>query len=287
MTVEFVANGGFKLSNQGRSLLLKMIAIWGENAIFSDRNLLRVAGALFDYVLDLDEETNVDKCVSLTPAKAPPHADDDVAYKFTDNAALEFWLQGSIRLNPLHFYHTIENEEAVDVREGLGMIHLVSPKESLGMISNSGFNSLVICTSSDARKTERSLRHAKFGSRLLRINRVTTFAQKIANLLGATRFAVRDVNYSNVKIVKGVSDLPEKFFELNGTGDLKDAALEYAAIHHLDALIEATEAASVFTKPNIYRPERERRLLFVMERDVTQWTSVQDKSLAEHIEVVV
>lgn len=227
------------------------------------------------------------RTIVLTPAKTPPLAGDDIAYKFTDEVAVKFWLEGSIRLNPLNYYHTIENKNAVDLREGLGLIHFESPTHSLHMISGSVYNSFVICTSSDARMSERKLRHAKFGSRLLRINRVTEFAQKIAALVGAKRFVVRDVNYSNVKAVKSVSDFPDKFLELNGTGDLKDAVLEYIAVHRMDELIEATEAASVFTKPNLYGTERERRLLFVMDRDVTQWMSVQDKSLAEHIEVVV
>jgi hypothetical protein len=287
MTIEYVQYGGWKVSNEGRSLLLKLIMLT-EGVGYSDKAIIALSAGLFDYLDDLVEQSNLpENCVSVTPAKAPPLAGDDIAYKFTDEVAAEFWLQGSIRLNPLQFYHTIENKSAIDIREGLGIIHLESGTRSLHMISGSGFNSLVICASSDARMSERKLRHEKFGNKLLRINRVTEFAQKIADRVGAKRFVVRDVNYSNVKIVKGASDFPDKFLELNGTGALKDASLEYIRVHLLDELTEATEAASVFTKPNVYRAERERRMLFVMEHDVTHWTSVEDKSLAEHIEVVV
>ncbi|MBX5230310.1 hypothetical protein HJC06_28540 [Rhizobium sp. NLR9b] len=288
MTVEFIADRGFKLSNAGRSLLLKSIIIGKDNAFLTDRQILQGAEAFFGYDDDINERGYLpNKRVSITPTEAPPIAEADVAYKFTDDSAVKFWIDGSIRLNPLQFYHNIENVNAMDVREGLGMVHLDSPARFAELLSGSGFNSLVICASSDARKSERAIRHKKFGSRLLRINRVTEFAQKIASRIGAKRFAVRDVNYSDLKVVKGVSHFPDTFLGVHGSGDLKKATLEAIAVNHLDELIEATEAASVFTKPNSFRIERERRLLFVMDKDVTGWTSVQDKALAEHIEVIV
>ncbi|UWU30061.1 hypothetical protein N2600_08985 [Rhizobium sp. WSM1274] len=129
--------------------------------------------------------------VIITPAKPPPLADEDVAYIFTDDTAVKFWIDGNIRLNPINFYHTIENQHAVDVREGLGMVHLESSTRFANMLLMSGFNALAICTSCDAPDIGRDFLHAKFGSRLLRINRVTEFTQKIAGMIGAKRFIVR------------------------------------------------------------------------------------------------
>ena len=288
MTIEFLADRGFKLSNQGRSLLFKSMILGKEHALLTDRHIMQGGEAFSVYDDDLAERTYLPyKHSSITAAKAPPLADEDVAYKFTDDVAVKFWIGGNIRLNPLNYYHTIENDAAVDVREGLGMVHLESPTRFVDMQLSAGYNALVVCASSDARKTERSLRHSKFGGRLLRINRVTEFARKIADRVGATRVVVRDVNYSDIKVVKGVSDLPDTLDGMLEPPAMKIANLEYIAMNHLDELIEATESASVFTKPNVYRLERERRLLFVMDSDVTQWTSVQDKALAEHIEVIV
>ncbi len=195
-------------------------------------------------------------------------------------------MQGNIKITNLHYYHTIENTGARDEREGFGYIYLQARSRYLSMASLSGFNSLVICTSADARKSERKLRHEKFGPRLIKIHGVTEFTAKIARLLGAERHLVRDVLYSDLKTVKGKSNLADLLFEIQGTGDIKEETLHYLADNHIEQIIEVSEAASVFTKPNLYRNERERRLMFAMPTDVSAPQFVQDKRLAEHIEII-
>ena len=167
------------------------------------------------------------------------------------------------------------------------MVCLQGQSRFMTVNSLSGYNAYTICTASDARRSERHAQHEKFGKRLLRINRLSEFAAKLRLAVGANRVTVRDVVYSDAKVVKGYSDLPEKFVEINGRGELKDNTLEYLAENWIDFLIEITEAASAFTKPCTYYHERERRLLFTMPTDVTTWTAVREDHLAEHIEVLV
>jgi hypothetical protein len=287
MSVEFIADRGYKLCKEGRSLILSVISIGKEHTKLTDKQVLesvRIAGAYLDKIANrapLDY-----KRIAITPAETPP-LQGDSAYKFTDDSGLRYWLDGDIRLTPLSHYHVIENELARDEREGFGMVHLQGPIRFADLQSSSGHNALIICTSSDARKSERNLRHIKFGKRLLKINRLTEFTKKIADLAGATRYAIRDMSYSDVKVVRAKSELPDLMFALNGLGDLKQTLLEYLADNHLDELIRITEAASAFTKPNSFREERERRLLFAMGSDVSQHIAVKDKSLAEHIELIV
>jgi hypothetical protein len=288
MAVEFVKDQGFKLFNEGRSLLLKTLSFTKENAFLTDKQIMKMAEATGEYLYAVSGRTLLPyRRTTITPFSAQALPDDAATYKFTTEDALPYWLDGSIRLNPLAFYHSIENEHARDVREGFGTVHLNSETRQAAFETMSGFNAFAICTSADARKSERRVRHEKFGPRLLRINRANEFASKISHLIGSRRFVVRDVTYSDTKIVKGSSSLPDVVLRLNGSGDLKEETLEYLAQHHLDELIEATEAASAFTKPSSYWMERERRFLFAMDDDVTEWRSISDKALVEHIEVLV
>lgn len=286
MPIAFEANSGFRLMKNGKSVILKHISMGKPGVVFTDDEVFDMAMAFGNYI---DTSSTRDplpyKRLEITPAFAPP-LPDDVAYKFTDDDGVRYWTQGNIKVTPLHFYHEIENMDARDEREGFGFVHLQSSSRDLNMSSLSGFNSLVICTSADARRSERKLRHEKFGPRLIKINGVSEFSERIAELLNAERYVIRDLIYSDVKTVRGESDLPDLFFEANGKGDMKEETLHFLANNHLEHILKATEAASAFTKPNRYRNERERRLLFAMPEDVNGPRFVQDRELTKHIEVI-
>ncbi|MBD8651465.1 hypothetical protein IFT66_10285 [Rhizobium sp. CFBP 13726] len=287
MAVEHLEWQGFKLTMQDRSVLLRALSISKENSSLSDHQLIEFSKALGKFSDDLELRSPLAfSRTAITPLHVPTLSHDAAAYKFTKDEAVPFWLAGSIRLHPLTYYHVIENDNARDVREGFGLVSLRSEKREMSVELLSGFNSYVICTSSDARKSERVERHAKFGPRLLRINRANEFAEKVGHLLGASRVVVRDVAYSDSKIVRGESDLADALAEFDVGDEFQMAMFEYLADHRVDQLVEAAEAASAFTKPNHYRVERERRFLFAMDRDVDGSIDVQSDELAEHIELI-
>ena len=173
------------------------------------------------------------------------------------------------------------------MREGLGFVYLDGPTRNAGLHSISGFNVGLICTSMDARKSERQVRHQKFGKRLIKINRLQEFSNLVAEMSGAARYEIRDVVYSDVKIVKGTSLFPDWFAEVNGIGHLREKTLELIAEKYLDELADKTMAASVYTKPVSYRTERERRLAFVFTRDISEPIDIQSDQMVEHLEVLV
>ena len=288
MATTFLKDQGSKLTHDGRSVLIQGTGLLKEGNYLTDREIKSMASILGRYVDGVSNRAELPfKRIDITRASSPALPDSAGAYKFTTDDALPYWLDGNIRLNPLAFYQEIENEKARDVREGLAFTYLRSTNRSAFMGLMAGFNAFAICASADARKTERMERHRRFGARLIRINRANEFARKVADLIGARRYVVRDVTYSDAKAVKAQSDLPDILVKLNGTGDLQSATLEYLAEHHIDELIQIAEAASAFTKPNTYWVERERRFLFIMDKDVTTWTSAHDPTLAEHIELIV
>ncbi|MCV9965704.1 hypothetical protein OIU34_27930 [Pararhizobium sp. BT-229] len=287
MTVEFVKNVGFRLFNKGKSMIMETASVGRPGATLTDKEILQYGIAVSIYLDGASGRGELSyRSTRITPAQAPHSLADDVAFKFTDDDGLRYWVNGNIKLSPPSTYLTIENQHAMDKREGMAHVHLRGPERFMTMSATSGFNSAIICTSSDARKSERSLRHQKFGSRLLKINGVSEFAAKVAEMSGAERYAVRDVVYSDVKVVTGDSDFPEKFASINGVGDLRDNTMEIIAHEHLDELIVASEAAALFTKPIQYWLERERRLQFVFGADVMGPIFCKDATLAKHVEVV-
>lgn len=286
MQIEFITDVGFRLTFNGKSLVLASSSVGKQGAELSDKQIIAFARALSHYesAIQSAERLRFSR-IELTPAE-PPALPDNVAYKFTDDAGLEHWMRGSIKLNPPATYLAIENQHARDIREGRGLLYLQGRERFATVASMSGFNSLIICTSADARKSERRERMGKFGNRIIKINDVNEFARKVAGLSGATNYAIRDVTYSDAKAVKGCSDFPDQFALVNGSGDLKDSTLNYIAEKWMDELIHLTEAASIFTKPLQYRTERERRFRFSFPFDVPEARIVQDESLSEFFEPI-
>lgn len=150
----------------------------------------------------------------------------------------------------------------------------------------SGFNSLIICISSDARKSERRVRQRKFGNRIIKIRDVTAFAQRIAELSGATRHCVRDVTYSDAKAVKAVSRFPDELVRINGVADFKPSTFPWIAENWSDEIARLTEPASIFTKPRSFQIERERRIAFAFDTDEPAARPVADESLTDFLEIV-
>jgi hypothetical protein len=291
MEIEYDRFKGVRLTYEGKSIFLRGIEVGKPGAILSDKQIIGLAkshshldSALDAFRADLEAKDLLPfRRVKLTDAEAP-RLSDNSAFKFTDDEGLAYWLRGSIRLTPPATYLSIENPHARDIREGRGLVYLQGKTCFATTTLMSGFNSLLICTSSDARRSERRKRMVKFGRRIIKIRDVDEFSQRIANLAGATSFLVRDVTYSDAKAVKGFSDFPDHATQF--IGELNESKLEYIAINWMDELIRLTNAASIFTKPSSYYNERERRFQFSFPTNVTEPRVVEDSSLSELIELV-
>jgi hypothetical protein len=286
MAVEFLKDIGFRLSSSGRSMIVSTMSLSKLGTSLSDRQFKAMAAAIDNYLDEIAGRPKLSNRINhITPA-IPQHPISDVAYKFTDDEGARYWAAGSIKLNPLVTYVAIKNDGLRDVREGMGLVQLFGKERAMVIQSASGFNTRLICASSDARRSERSYRHSRFGSRLIKISRLQEFGAKIAKLAGASHHKIRDVTYSDSKAVKGQSLFPDWFAQNNRAGDMHMETLEAIADQHLDELIGVTEAASIFTKPVSYQLERERRLMFGFLDDAVDPIVIDDKALREHIEVL-
>lgn len=195
-------------------------------------------------------------------------------------------MNGKILLRPLNYYRTIENTKARDVREGDGHICLRGQHRDVTFTATAGFNAYVICTSADAEESERRYRHDNFGQRLLKIHRASEFSRKVAALLGAIRYDIRDVTYSNVALTQTEYHQVDEWVPRYGINSMRYELLEYIAETQVDQLMQAIEPATVFTKPLSFSRERERRFMFIMPRDVRDSLSIESPDLASHVELV-
>lgn len=288
MAVEFLADNGFRLSSNGRSLILKGIAIGKLNSRLSDMQLLALTSAGFGYTDAVEGVVaNGGGYQKVFNLNRVPRGGADIAYKFTDDAGVDYWRKGSIMLTPPALYRHVENVAARDHREGLGFVHLEGTERFVTLHLASGFNSLVVCTSADARLSERAARHQKFGTRLVKIHGAKEFASRIAVRTGATRHVVRDIVYSDAKVARGTGEHATEWARLRTSCELDFQFLEQLAFGYTDDLIKLGEFQSVFCKPSAYRSERERRFLFAYETDVAERRVVNDPALRDHIEILI
>lgn len=287
MEIEFIPFVGFRLTYEGKTLVMNGASFGEIGAKLSDKQIIAFSEALSFYLSGMRSQEHLPFFKAKLTTAEPPLLSDGTAFKFTDEEGLKYWLRGSIRLRPPATYISIENPDARDIREGMGFLYLQGSQRFATMMSMSGFNSLIICTSADARKSERRARMKKFGNRIIKITDVNRFAGRIAEITGATDYLVRDVTYSDAKSVKGFSSFPDILAEVNGLGDLKDSTLEYIAKNWIDELIRFSAAASIFTKPLSYKNERERRFQFSFPTNVEEQLDVEDALLAKLVKVVL
>ena len=126
-----------------------------------------------------------------------------MAYKFTKPEHYERSKQnGSFRLGSLHEYRVIENEKARDELEGIASVWLTAPNKEIKSVLIGGKNYYVFCMRSDIPQGENfNKMQENFGKKLYKISSAENFARNVQNEIGAIRFIVRKIKYSNSKVL--------------------------------------------------------------------------------------
>lgn len=284
---EFEADIGFRLYRGNVSLYLQSLS--------SGRALTRVKQASFakathDY---LDATGGVG---GSTPAAARPTTITDFPdrsgtpiYKFVPKHDWDaYWSKGSVRISPVQYYRQIEKAESQDQREGRAFLLLEHETGHLNLGLSSGLNIGVFCGTSRAASGLAKMRE-RFGNVHVKIKDEKAFTALIAKHIGATRTWTRDVIYSDSMAMRDAFDHSDlsQFLKTRCSGSLTDEGLEAINRKLFDVMYERGLFPSVFIKaPDPYAFERERRIAFEMQADLTGPKIVTDPALRELVEAI-
>lgn len=220
-------------------------------------------------------------------------AKNDYAIKAVSDAGLARILEGNFQVGTAEYFRGLEGQIAQDPHEGTGTIFLEDlAGECFCATVTAAFNYYVFCaTGSDTPQSRERL--ALFGPRLVRINRLHEFADKMSQTVGGVPAVVHDVLYSNYRLYKHrderVTAMRDAFKGLDGKFEKQPNLKTFNAFieQHGEWLEEQGAMPLLFTKREPFADEREVRIAIRIGEDIKNgYLRFNAPELVDHIEVL-
>ena len=256
MQREFINSHGLKYTKQNQSIIVQILSYSKENQQFTEEEIKKFVSITSNYLDDLEGAHNDNRLGELfdTLLVPIPHESlkDLTFYKFiTKDTYDNYILKGKFQLGSLQFYREIENKSARDEKEGYSNLIIRSGNRDIFTSILSGFNFYIFCGTSTT--NESKFMNENFGDITLQIPSIASFANAVSKSIGAKRWHLYEVRYSDFKAYL-VKQLIKKIEEENG--DLSDEMF--------DCFYKASFFPSLFVKPCRFNQEMELRLAFEM-----------------------
>jgi hypothetical protein len=208
-------------------------------------------------------------------------------YKYVSDATWQHISRGSIQLGTASYYRTTSNMNIRDQREGASSFHLLSEDLTFNVDMMIGDNCAVFCGTAHIEGPDHTLMLSRFGGPRIKIDPLPDFIALLAKHIKPFRTRVFDVCYTDLKHF--VADDPDigRYPQIVGYGDLDAAALQRLNENYFDRFYDYAFFPSLFSKPIDYKEERERRIVFELEDDISTPTIIiNDEALLEFITLV-
>jgi len=267
---------GFEYEHNNKSLLLQLISMTKENSLLTDNELKKMIKITSNYLDKISR--NLESPSKLFGEILKPDSDFDVAgtsfYKFTSKEVYQNnILKGQFRLGSLKYYREIENESSKDPKEGFSNIIITTGNRQIFTSLISGFDQYVLCGTHTLEESD--YMNNRFGRVVLKIRNIRSFAEKIKTAIGAKKWRLMKVTYSDFK---GYS-VEQVINDLKGVGP--DLSVEL-----FDHLLSFSTVPSIFCKPSRFTNEHEVRLSFEMNKKVKKKLDINNLGLLDEIEVI-
>ena len=193
-------------------------------------------------------------------------------YKFVSKEIYDNYIcKGKHQLGSLKFYREIEKKESKDEKEGFCNLIILSLDRQIFTSVISGFNYYLFCGSKNLDQFDYMVKN--FGDIILKIENISSFANKIQKSIGAKSWQLKRIIYSDYKAYR-VYQVVE---DINGASpNLSEEMFRY--------LQKYSVLPSIFCKPTCFSPENELRLVFEMDKNVKKKLSFDNLGLLDEIE---
>jgi hypothetical protein len=286
MTVRhtFEPNAGYRFYKEEVSLLLHAAARFKQAAVITNYDMLKLFQRLNRYLKDVGAYDAERQGVSnIMTSNHFPDPTDVEFFKFMPKKSLEYYLQGSLQLGSIEYYRTIEQQNSKDSLEGLSNIAVTTRNHLFAVSLASGYNFGILCgTATLNRRTEMS---QLFGTHIIKIRNLKSFAEDVKSLFGAKRYYFNRDIYNDLKMFR-MKTL--KSIRLSRTEPPGNFDPDLIGDNVFDLLYEGSFLPSLFIKPTRFSIEEELRLVFEMPTDVPPPHVLRktDEAILKHIEVI-
>lgn len=240
-------NDGVKITLNGKSIIISNIIGGEASNPYTNEQLKGIIKIFFS---EFDEIYKGDIY----------HQDGNVAnpklYKFISSETYKKYIsKGKFQLGSLQYYREIENLKIKDRKEGLSHVILENKGHILNASVISGFDKYLFCASTGL--DDMSFKKGNFGDYVMEIANVRSFSEAVSKSIGAKKWTVKKVFYSDYKAYKMIFQ--------------EDIGLDLNILFKpelVEKLITVSEMPSVFGKPYSFKPEEEIRIAFDLGKDV-------------------
>jgi hypothetical protein len=276
MNRKFLKDIGFEYFHDNKSIIVQLLSVTKENVHFSEtdlRNMIRITSNYFDSIANNTTIKN-----ELFGDLKVEDYDTDLEglsfYKYVSKETYDnFIKKGKFLLGSLKYYREIEKQNSRDEKEGFCNLLIESGNRSIFTSVIAGFNHYIFCGTDTL--NESSIMIGKFGTVCLKINSIKGFAEKVKKSIGAKKWKIKKVTYSDYKAYSAT----QLISDLNGVNpDLSEEFFNY--------LIKYSFLPSLFCKPTRFSPESELRLTFEMDINVKRKMQFDNLGLLHDIEII-
>ncbi len=279
-------NQGFRYYRDNLSILVQAS---GYSRRFTDAEMADFSSAVNRY---LDDVQNVDSPFlgyrkALTEADFPDLTVQPL-YKYVSESTWKYMSSGSFQLGTAAYFRNTPNMNIRDRREGASIFHLNYGKDKqLHVAIQSGFNCALFCGTIYLENAPHKLMLERFGKQRIKIEPLHDFISIIQKHLNVSTVKTYDVVYTDIKNFVSDYEDAKRFEEIvesknPGVLDLK----KHSKINQtfFEAFYGYGLWPGLFAKPAAYSDERERRIVFEFEQDLTRPVIViEDKSLLDYV----
>ncbi len=266
-------NAGFEYAYNKRKLIAQGMVISKEGVHFSEKDLKNLIKHITKY---LDSRAKID----VSPKEPLGEIHDNtifdnnslIFHKYFPKKTYEKYIaKGKFQLGSLRLYREIEKKESRDEKEGFSNLLINAGSRDIFVPVISGFNYYVLC-GSHVKEYSQNMSN-KFGEVMITIKNVKSFAESIMKSIGAIRWCIRRVDYSDLKayrIKQIIKNMPKAGFDMNE--------------ELFECLLNASTLPSIFVKPMRFSDENELRLVFEMPKDVKKQLTLHNQGLLQYID---
>ena len=279
---QFIKDIGIKFTKSGNSFILSMISV-GEK--LTQDQLGSLAKITRNY---LDALSGRDAIIdSEDPAEYPDFDSraDNILIKYVTNESLLHIKNGTLQLGSTQYYRDISRIESQDQHEGYGLLHIPVEERMLHCSGTAGFNTYIFCGS--RRDVDDRLMRQKFGPNRITITNPIRFFDFINRKISGKKFSIRDIQYGDKKnyiVSKNKIILTEPF--IHPRESIRAGELQSFVHSNFQELQTLFMLPAILTKPARYSSEKERRVLFDMNKDLDKPTIIVDiKQISRYLRI--
>jgi len=267
---------GFRYYKNNISILVKAVYRTKNNTFLTDEQQLNYSQTILNFYRSVKglERANKNDGLILQPDNFKEF-DNQSFYKYVPNHVLiQSIKKGIFQLGSIKYYKDTENKKIQDNMEGYSNLVINSNQRQVAISLMSGFNFYIFCGTASCNEPD----HMKnsFGQRIIEIPNIISFAKAIQKSIGAIRFYVNYIHYSDLKTLVFTDN--EFDVEAAVSPDISESIF--------DSLYLYSFLPSLFAKPSGFAPEKEIRIVFEMPRDVKKYIRISNLGLLDKIRII-